>query len=479
MPDHTIVSAPGKVLLAGGYLVLDRNYTGLVVATSSRFFASVKPTTEPCPSGTARVRVRAGQFPASPVWSYTVSESGVEGSDVPSQKNKFIFLTLDNVLRYVQARLHATGRDGDFEQLMGGGLDIVVLADNDFYTQREQLTAAGLPARLESLASLTPFCPLPRPINQTNKTGLGSSAALVTSLVAGILSHLGLVDVTTPEGIDIVHSLAQAAHCLAQGKVGSGFDVASAVYGTHVYCRFSPAVLEPLFAEFERGEKGDAVYNVVHEGKWDQEARPLRLPRGLRLMLADVDAGTDTPSFVGRVLKWRKENPEQALAEWIELDKANRSLEQALATLIELESSPEYDAELQAAARSRVGDLKPGRISTALQSLTATIEAIRTGMRKMSASSQVPIEPPEQTRLLDACSALPGVLGGGVPGAGGYDAVWILVIDQDAIANSVQDVWGGWTEMSVSPLSSKQSDGGLVLVASADDVPGLKAALAR
>lgn len=26
-------------------------------------------------------------------------------------------------------------------------------------------------------------------------------------------------------------------------------------------------------------------------------------------MLADVDAGSDTPSLVGKVLKWRKENP--------------------------------------------------------------------------------------------------------------------------------------------------------------------------
>lgn len=128
--------------------------------------------------------------------------------------------------------------------------------------------------------------------------------------MAGLLTHLGLVDPTLSADIDIIHSLAQAAHCLAQGKVGSGFDVASAVYGTHVYRRFSPSVLEPLFKEFERGEKGDAVYQVVHGGKWDQEARGLRLPRGLRLLLADVDAGTDTPSFVGRVLAWRKANSE-------------------------------------------------------------------------------------------------------------------------------------------------------------------------
>ena len=32
----TAISAPGKVLLAGGYLVLDRAYTGLVFGLSAR-----------------------------------------------------------------------------------------------------------------------------------------------------------------------------------------------------------------------------------------------------------------------------------------------------------------------------------------------------------------------------------------------------------------------------------------------------------
>lgn len=35
-PTTTAVSAPGKVLLAGGYLVLDRAYTGLVFGLSAR-----------------------------------------------------------------------------------------------------------------------------------------------------------------------------------------------------------------------------------------------------------------------------------------------------------------------------------------------------------------------------------------------------------------------------------------------------------
>jgi len=37
-------------------------------------------------------------------------------------------------------------------------------------------------------------------------------------------------------------------------------------------------------------------------------------------------------------------------------------------------------------------------------------------MREMGSLSGAPIEPPEQTQLLDACVSLAGVIGGGVPG---------------------------------------------------------------
>ncbi len=38
----TAVSAPGKVLLTGGYLVLDRNYTGTVFALNARIHVVVQ-----------------------------------------------------------------------------------------------------------------------------------------------------------------------------------------------------------------------------------------------------------------------------------------------------------------------------------------------------------------------------------------------------------------------------------------------------
>jgi phosphomevalonate kinase len=63
-----VVSAPGKVLLAGGYLVLDPAYSGVVVSTSSRFYTVVSP------GNAGRIIVRSPQF-INAAWSYAWSFS--------------------------------------------------------------------------------------------------------------------------------------------------------------------------------------------------------------------------------------------------------------------------------------------------------------------------------------------------------------------------------------------------------------------
>ena len=74
---------------------------------------------------------------------------------------------------------------------------------------------------------------------EVNKTGMGSSAALTTSLVGALLQWFGVVRLGQRKGDDdrrLVHNLSQLAHAVAQGKIGSGFDVATAVYGTLLHC---------------------------------------------------------------------------------------------------------------------------------------------------------------------------------------------------------------------------------------------------
>ncbi|WRT70940.1 phosphomevalonate kinase [Kwoniella shivajii] len=510
-PERTTISSPGKVLLAGGYLVLDRAFSGVVVATSSRFYSTVTSLPSPSTSsssGKAIISVRAGQFPAkSSTWTYSLllekEALRLEQNKEDGGKNKFIYLALFQSLTLAYETLAKTGHNRGqeaAEELInrltahGEGLDIVVLADNDFYSQREQLSALSLPTKITSLSSLPPFTHLPRPISQTNKTGLGSSAALVTSLVASLLVHLKILDLSHKEAnpdkleksddLETLHSLAQFVHCLAQGKVGSGFDISSAVFGTHIYRRFSPSLLTSLMDRpidaipLELSEE-DTLMDGLAPSQWDQDVTSFRLPKGLRLILADVDAGTDTPSFVGKVLSWRKENPQQAGNVWAELNEANMQLEQSLTGLVNREGDNGYEKTLESMGDKHIEDNKSNAMMAALlYEIRQTLFTIRSLLRKMSELSGVPIEPPEQTRLLDACSELPGVIGGGVPGAGGYDALYLLVIDTPSVASRVDDLWSGWKEMSVCPLLARQSDEGL-RIEKLDQVRGLKEALKR
>lgn len=112
----------------------------------------------------------------------------------------------------------------------------------------------NLPVTFESLSSLPRFAPSVAPISEVHKTGLGSSASLVSSLVTSLLVHFGVPskDLISPSGVlpndalVLAHNTAQYAHCLAQGKIGSGFDVSAAIYGSHLYRRFDPSVIAPL-----------------------------------------------------------------------------------------------------------------------------------------------------------------------------------------------------------------------------------------
>ena len=47
----------------------------------------------------------------------------------------------------------------------------------------------------------------------------------------------------------------------------------------------------------------------------------------------------------------------------------------------------------------------------------------------MGKESNAPIEPESQTELLEECLRVDGVLVAGVPGAGGYDAIFCIIAD--------------------------------------------------
>lgn len=290
-------------------------------------------------------------------------------------------------------------------------------------------------------------------------------------MVAALLHY---VDPSTPlsQQREKIHNVAQLAHCQAQGRVGSGFDVSSAVYGSQRYERFSASAISELLAQGTpaRSPPLSALYDALRPGgansAWDGSVAPISLPPGLCLVLGDIDAGSNTPSLVGAVSRWRASDPVVAAALWTELAAANERVEMLLRHLATLSSNVSYSSTLERLAKAPaaewVGD-EP--VSRALTDLAQAFLCVRSLLRDMGSAAGVPIEPPEQTALLDRCMALPGVVLCGVPGAGGYDAICCLVLGEGA-RKAVLDSWRNAPdgETNVCPLLTTAGGSGIRVV---------------
>lgn len=76
--SEVAVSAPGKVLLAGGYLVLDREHTGLVFGLDARIHVHVRKLPTSPGVVLSEIIVRSPQFKDAE-WRYGYREIEDEG----------------------------------------------------------------------------------------------------------------------------------------------------------------------------------------------------------------------------------------------------------------------------------------------------------------------------------------------------------------------------------------------------------------
>lgn len=366
-----------------------------------------------------------------PFYSHTASQS----------KNKFIETALAYALTYVSALDPASVRPSS----------ITILADTDYYS-RPGLSSTAIVTADER------FHDFNVPLSQAHKTGLGSSAALVTAFIAAVLTYyLGSdrISLTSDHGKARLHGLAQVAHCAAQGKIGSGFDVAAAVYGSCVYRRFSPSILEDL-GEIGTNGFSTRLQSLIGKGDdpngWDMVIDKSRaiIPSGLRLVMCDVDCGSESVGMAKKLLAWKVERAEESATLWKNLQNANEDLAE----------------ELRELARKFL------RTSSEYEHLRGIFNTIRSLIREMSEKAQVPIEPKSQTDLLDTCYGVPGVLGGVVPGAGGYDAITLLVEDQDEVIEALNRVLT--TYRTKEQHEDEPSIGHVRLLGVKQDVEGVK-----
>ncbi|KAI9191500.1 hypothetical protein LWI28_009219 [Acer negundo] len=480
-----IASAPGKVLMTGGYLILERPNAGIVLSTNARFYAIVKPLSEEINPeswawGWTDVKLTSPQLLRESLYKMSLKNLTIQCVSSSESRNPFV----ENAVQYAVAAAYAIfdkNKKDVLHKLLLQGLDITVLGCNDFYSYRNQIEALGLPLIPEQLAALPAFLSISFNAEESNgenckpevaKTGLGSSAAMTTAVVSALLHYFGVVNLSSSEDqlqekknssdLDMVHVIAQSAHCIAQGKVGSGFDVSSAVYGSQRYIRFSPEVLSSAQVAMKGLPLQEVIVDIV-KGKWDHERTKFSLPPLMTLLLGEPGTGgSSTPSMVGAVKKWQK-----SLETWRKLSELNSALEaqfQMLSKLAEehwnaykciIESCSKHKSEKWIEQASE--PIQEAVVKSLLGARDVML-GIRYHMRQMGEAAGVPIEPESQTQLLNATMNMEGVLLAGVPGAGGFDAIFAIVL-----GDSGSNVTKAWSSLNVLALLVREDPRGVSL----------------
>jgi phosphomevalonate kinase len=449
------VSAPGKVLLAGGYLVLESPNVGLVLAADKRFYCSITSNNNNNNNNNNNqyclLTVDSPQFHST--WKYDlILDNGVSLNPSPTNRSTNTFI--EKTLRVVCAYLFIHHIEFPAE------LYLSIRADNDFYSV---VPHVRLNRTLTAVRSLPKFMPCPTDDDGNaivHKTGLGSSAALVAALVGACYHHLPPPNEDNDNDYDNnekrktrVDHLAQLSHCHAQGKVGSGFDVSSAIYGSHVYQRFPPSLLTHMLTKLD--EKINSTSNHVTEDTcqslrhiidkpWSGGlVTKIELPKGMHLLLADVCGGSESPSMASQVLQWKSIQHGTQYNYWDQLATLNPTIIELLQRLtIE-------DQDLTMCKETRAQDWKDTHPT--LYQLHQALTQSRVLLKAMGDTAGVPIEPPPQTALADATMELPGVVAAVVPGAGGYDALACLYID--GVQEDIGRLWNTWTSATICPLA--------------------------
>jgi phosphomevalonate kinase len=378
--DEMRVSAPGKILWFGGYSILEPNNKGLVTTVNNYVHVNVSKYKE------KSILISAPDFDM-------VYESKVNDEDKlliqPDEKLKLISKAAEVALKYAIA-----------EGVSFKGIKIESKNDPAFSTKVN---------------------------NRDIKSGLGSSAAVIVATISSILAYYNF-DIY--KNRELVHKLAQIANALATGKIGSGFDIAAAVYGHIIYQRYSPNILSNIDNDYS----SDTLKNLIKK-EWDYKIEHLEIPNMLYVTYANlINDSTSTKSMVSIINKFKEKNPEKYKEIINALDAANRK---AIENLIALNNSTNLNENLE--------------------QLRYYTELGRHITKELGILSGAEIESHNLSILIDDSKIFGSAFIAKLPGAGGNDAITAICLSKENKAK-LMDFWSRKNNLKVLDLDIK--DGG-------------------
>jgi phosphomevalonate kinase len=247
--------AYSKSLITGSYAITEPGHHGIALGLTPSFYAYKHQ--DLLDSNT--IRIITPQFPDDYLYEYKYNVEEI--SEIPSETEnwnggKAIRLSIENPLgtsRFIDSivRVTLTYLLSQKGLLKKSGVSVEVFEDKEFISEKFhkktqpmcEVTSLGQGDRSQHYQLFD------RNINEVIKTGLGSSACLIISVLGILANELSGNDPTfTQKKIEI---LGQIINSLAQKKIGSGFDIACAVFGSIVYTKMDAEKFSSLVTLME------------------------------------------------------------------------------------------------------------------------------------------------------------------------------------------------------------------------------------
>lgn len=438
------IKAYSKCLVQGGYWIVLDGQKGIVLQCEDYFTCRIQKNN----AQKEQLVVKSIQFPEPNSESFNFDSL----RDLELKKadgNPYIRVPVQAALQYVLL-YHFDSFQEYFGEKSDGILIEIVETQGYINTQHH------LQPTLINETQIGPkFKDFDEPVSQCAKTGMGSSSGVIVLMVRAIL-HLCMGEKINNQ-LSVVNWLAQMSNYIIQNKIGSGFDITAAVFGSCLFSRIQKEKME-LFTEKWKQlilEEHNGELRKQIEEFWNHEMPilPYKVGMGgpssnlvkdkLKQVFVQFNKGTNTVNMVQMVLQTIRDNKANPMG------KENREIVRKFDKLMQ---TPISEANIQQV------------ITTFRQLLSQSnnlIERLQDEVMEDQEKLFTKIFPSEAKCLIEkAFTTLKTdqdiqLVWGCCPGAGGYDDIVFLVLgDAQKLKLKLKEVIEGMANLDEHELDA-------------------------
>ena len=414
--NSIIIKSPGKSLLSGGYLILDKSKRGLVINIdtyiSCESYYLIKGKSNESEKNSLLFNIYSEYLNQN--FNYIVSMDFNNDNELKIfEKNDKDNKWIKNCI--ISSLLIYLSKNNNFKDLFNSNnkieINITIKSDYRFYSYS------------------------PDNISQKIKTGLGSSSAFINSLTSNlILTYDKILNKKIYQKNIVIKNLVDnnikaiilgsclLSNNLSQNKIGSCFDIISSLFGSQIFIQTQQNIFlnSPFYLNEENKSK---INNFIEYLKSEYIPNILFLNENNKYLknkiyFVSIEIGSDTRIFVKKVLEYANNKKKDKLFDDDLFSQLNALNEKIINLFL---NNSNIDNSL-------------------IKELCIKYRII---LRKISEESKVDIEPGILTPLLDNLIKLDDIIYAICPGAGGYDSIIIMAkdkINESELFKNINDI---------------------------------------